>query len=82
MDEEELYAGPVGVLLPDSRGSACFLVSRLELAADGVAGVAERVEVEDARGVHDEGRPAEKLVSSPQCLSILHFTFSFTSKME
>ena len=59
LDEEELCAGSVGVFLADSGGSACFLVSRLELAADGVAGVAERVEVEDARGVHEEGQPAE-----------------------
>ena len=32
------------------------------VAADGGVGAAECVEVEDARGVHDEGRPAEKLV--------------------
>ena len=55
MDEEELFAGPEGVLLADSGDCACFIVSRLEVAADGGAGVAERVEVEDARGVHDEG---------------------------
>ena len=78
MDEEELFASPEGVLLGDSGGCACFLVSRLEGAPDGGAGV---VEVEDARGVHDEDRPTEKF-SSRQCLSILHFTFSFTSKME
>ena len=45
--------------MADSGGCACFLVSRLEVACDGGAG---GVEVEDARGVHDEGRPAEKLV--------------------
>ena len=56
MEEEELYAG---VLLADSGGCACFLVSRLEVAPDGGAG---GVEVEDACGVHDEYRPAEKLV--------------------
>ena len=54
MEEEELCAGPAGVLLADSGGCACFLVSRLEVAADGGVGAAERVEVEDARGVHDE----------------------------
>ena len=52
MEEEELYAGPAGVLLADSGGCACFLVSWLEVAPDGGAGA---VEVEDARGVHDEG---------------------------
>ena len=78
IEEEELYGGPAGALLADNGGCACFLVSQLEVAPDGGAGA---VEVEDARGVHDEGRPAEK-VSSRQCLSILHFTFSFTSKME
>ena len=50
---------PAGVLLADSGGCACFLVSRLEVAPDGGDGA---VEVEDARGVHDEGRPAKKLV--------------------
>ena len=62
MDEEELCAGPEGVLLADGGGGACFLVSRLELAAE-VSGVAVGcVEVEGVRGVHDEDRPAEKLV--------------------
>ena len=69
MEEEELYAGPASVLLTDSGGCACFLVSRLEVAADGGAGVAERVEVDDARGVHDEGRPVEKLVRANVCRS-------------
>ena len=69
MDEEELCAGSVGVLLADSGGSACFLISRLEVTADGGAVVAERVELEDARGVHDEGRPAEKLVRANACRS-------------
>ena len=59
MEEEELCVGPAGALLADSGGCACFLVSRLEVALDGGAGA---VEVEDARGVHDEDRPAEKLV--------------------
>ena len=59
MEEEELCAGPTGVLLAESGGCACLLVSRLEVAPDGTAGV---VEVEDARGIHDEDRPAEKLV--------------------
>ena len=59
MEEEELYTGPIGVLLVDRGGCACFLVSRLKVAPDGGAGA---VETEDARGVHDEGRPAEKLV--------------------
>ena len=66
MEEEELYAGPTGVLLADSGGCACFLVSQLEVAPDGGAGV---VEVEDARGVHDECRPAEKLVRANACRS-------------
>ena len=59
MEEEELCAGPADVLLADSGGCACFLVSRLEVAPVGGGGA---VEVEDARGVHDEDRPAEKLV--------------------
>ena len=59
MEEEELCAGPAGVLLADSGGCACFLVSQLEVALEGGDGA---VEVDDARGVHDEGRPAEKLV--------------------
>ena len=54
MEEDELCAGPIGVLLADSGGCACFLVSRLEVAADGGVGAVECVEVEDARGVHDE----------------------------
>ena len=52
MEEEERCAGPAGAPLADNGGCACFLVSRLEVAPDAV-------EVEDARGVHDEGRPAE-----------------------
>ena len=59
MEEEEIYAGPAGVLLAGSGGWACFLVSRLEVEPDGGARV---VEVGGARGVHDEDRPAEKLV--------------------
>ena len=66
MEEEELCAGPADVLLADSGGCACFLVSRLEVAPDGGDGA---VEVEDARGVHDEGRPAEKLVRANACRS-------------
>ena len=66
MEEEELYAGLAGVLLADSGGCACFLVSRLEVAPNGDAGA---VEVEDARGVHDEDRPAEKLVHANSCRS-------------
>ena len=66
MEEEELCAGPAGVLLVDSGGCACFLVSRLEVAPDGGDGA---VEVEDARGVHDEGQPAEKLVHANACRS-------------
>ena len=54
------------MLLADSGGCACFLVSRLEVAADGGAGV---VEVEDARGVHDEDRPGKKLVRANACRS-------------
>ena len=66
MEQEELCAGLGGALLTDSGGCACFLVSRLEVAPNGGAGV---VEVEDARGVHDEGRPAEKLVHANACRS-------------
>ena len=66
MDEEELCGGPVGALLVDSGGCAYFLVSWLEVAPDGGAG---GVEVEDARGVHDEDRPAEKLVRANACRS-------------
>ena len=69
MDEEELCAGPEGVLLADSGGCAWFLVSWLELADDGGADVVECVEVEDARDVHDEDRPAEKLVHANACRS-------------
>ena len=49
------------MLLADSGCCACFLVSQLEVAADGGAGAAECVEVEDAHG-DDEDRSAEKLV--------------------
>ena len=66
MEEEELYAGPAGVLLVDSGGCACFLASHLEVAPDGGAGA---VEVEDARGVRDEDRLAEKLVRTNACRS-------------
>ena len=57
------------MLLADSGGCACFLVSWLVVAADGGTGAAEHVEVEDARGVHDEDRPAEKLVHANACRS-------------
>ena len=70
MEEEELCAGPIGVLLADNGGCACFLVSRLEEAPDWGAGA---VEVEDARGVHDEGRPAEKLVCTNTSYSLEYF---------
>ena len=69
MEEDELCAGPIGVLLVDNGGCACFLVSRLEVTADGGVGVVECVDVEDARGVHDEGRLAEKLVRTNACRS-------------
>ena len=59
IEEEELCAGPTGVLLADNGGCACFLVSQLEVIADGCVGAVECVEVEDARGVHDEDRPTE-----------------------
>ena len=63
--EEEL-CGTTGVLLADSGGCACFLVSRVEVAPDGGAGA---LEIEDARGVHDEDRPIEKLVHANACRS-------------
>ena len=66
MEKEVLCAGPTGVLLADTGGCACFLISRLEVAPDGGAGA---VEIEDARGVHDEDRPAEKLVHANACRS-------------
>ena len=66
MEEEELCVGPAGALLADSGGCAYFLVSRLEVAPNGGAGA---VEVEDARDVHDESRPAEKLVRANVCRS-------------
>ena len=69
MDEEELCAGPEGALLADSGGCAYFLVSRLEVVTDGDVDAVECVEVEDARGVHDEGQPAEKLVRANACRS-------------
>ena len=69
MDEEELCADPEGVLLGDSGGCACFLVSWLEVAADEGAGATEPGVVEDARGVHDQGQPAEKLVRANACQS-------------
>ena len=65
-EEEELCVGPAGALLADSGGCACFLVTRLEVAPNGGAGA---VEVEDARGVHDEDRPAENLVRANACRS-------------
>ena len=68
MDEEELCAGPEGVLLADD-GGACFLVSRLELAAEVGGAAAGRVKVDDVRGVHDEDRPIEKLVRANACRS-------------
>ena len=69
MDEEELCAEPEGVLLADGGGGACFLVSRLQLPAEVSVAAVGRVGVEDARGVHDKGRPAEKLVHSNACRS-------------
>ena len=72
MEEEELCAGPAGALLADNGGCAYFLVSRLELVAEVNGGVVGRVGVEDVRGVHDEDRPAEKLVRANACRSSLH----------
>jgi len=69
MDEEELCAGPEGVLLEDSDGGACFLVSRLELEAEVSGAAVGRVEVKDVHGVHDEDRPAEQLVHANDCRS-------------
>ena len=69
MDEEELCAEPDGVLLAGGGGGACFLVSRLELAPEVSGASVGRVGVEDVRGVHDEDRPAEKLVHANACRS-------------
>ena len=63
MEEEELCTG---VLLAESGGCACFLLSWLEVAPDGGDGA---MGIEDARGVHDEDRPAEKLVHANACRS-------------
>ena len=49
----------------------CFLVSRMELVAEVSGAAVGRVGVEDARGVHDEGRPAEKLVHANACQSCI-----------
>ena len=68
MDEEELCAEPEGVLLADG-GGACFLVSRLELAAEVSGATVGHVGVEDACGVRYKGRPAEKLVRANGCRS-------------
>ena len=51
----------------------------LALLNDG-EGLSTRVDVSD-HGVHEEVRPAELLVLLPR-LSILHFTFSFASKVK
>ena len=72
MEEDELCAGPIGVLLADNGGCACLLVSRLELIAGGGVGEVEREEVEDACSVHDEDRPTEKLVRANACRPALH----------
>ena len=69
MDEEEICAGPKGVLLADGGGGACFLVSWLELVAEVSGAIVGRVGVEDVHGVHDEDRPAEKLVRDNACRS-------------
>ena len=69
MDEEELYAEPEGVLLADGSGGACFLVSRLELGAKVSGAAVGCVGVEDVHGVHDEDRPADKLVHANACRS-------------
>ena len=68
MDEEELWAGPEGVLLEDG-GGASFLVSWLELVAKVSGAAVGRVGVEDVCGVHDEDRPAEKIVRANACRS-------------
>ena len=69
MDEEELWAGPEGVLLEDGGGGACFLVFWLELANEVSGAAVECVGVEDVCGVHDEDRPAEKIVRANACRS-------------
>ena len=69
MDEEELCVEPEGVFLAYGGGGACFLVSRLELAAEVSGAAVGCVGVEDVRSVHDEGQPAEKLVRANACRS-------------
>ena len=70
MDEEELCAGPEGVLLANDGAGACFLVSLVELAAEtGGADAGGRVEVDVVRGVHEEVRPSKKLVLANACQS-------------
>lgn len=67
MDEEELCAGPEGVLLANDGAGACFLVSLVELAAEtGGADAGGRVEVDVVRGVHEEVRP-EGVVHPYRC---------------
>ena len=68
LDEEELCAGLEGVLLADG-GGACLPFSWPEVMDEVGGGAAGRVDVDDARGVHDEGRPAEKLVCAKACRS-------------
>ena len=64
MEEEELCAGPAGALSQIMVVVPAFLYHgwRWHLGAGAV-------EVEDACGVHDEGRPAEKLVRPNACRS-------------
>jgi len=66
MDEEELCAGPEGLLFAEGGAGACFLVSRLALEAEVGGAAVRRVEVEEARGVHDEVRP-EVVVQPYRC---------------
>lgn len=60
MDDEELEAGPPGVLLAASGGNVDD-VDRVGVAVVGI-GATVRDGVDGVRGVHEVERPAEKLV--------------------
>lgn len=67
MDEEELYAGPEGVLLVEGGAGACCLLSQLEFVAQIGGAIVECVEADEVCGVHDKVRPVEKLVLANAC---------------
>ena len=59
------HRAAIGYTLDDFKGiSPTLCQHKINMEPDGGA---SEVEVEDARGVHDEGRPAEKLVRANAC---------------